>query len=173
VRDAAGEDAQLHAQGRRGALEGVEAAARLAAAVGRAAQGAQAGVVAGAAVVERRPGHVANAPARGREARLPLLLVAVELARRVERPGTLDRTAAHGHVRAPRVVAVAVGRPEVQEGHRRSLAPARAQAMVLEARMDGAGEDADVVRAVGRRAHERVEPARAHLDVVVDEAHEL
>ena len=110
VQQAAGEDAQLGGQRRRRALEHVEAAAGLAAAVGRRAQRAQARVVARAAMVERGAGDVADPPAGGLHARLPLLLVAVELARLVEGPHPLDRAAAHRHVGAPRVVAVAVGR---------------------------------------------------------------
>ena len=45
-----------------------------------------------------------------------------------------------------------VGRAEVQERDRRALAAAGVEAVVLEARADRAGEDADVVRVgIGRR----------------------
>ena len=44
--------------------------------------------------------------------------------------------------------------------------------MVLEAGVDRAGEDGDLVGARRRGAEQGIEPPRAHLDVVVDEAHE-
>ena len=44
--------------------------------------------------------------------------------------------------------------------------------MVLEAGVDRAGEDGDVFGARRRGGQQGVEPAGAHLDVVVDEAHE-
>ena len=44
--------------------------------------------------------------------------------------------------------------------------------MVLEAGVDRAGEDGDVVGAASRGREQRLEPARPHLDVVVDEADE-
>jgi hypothetical protein len=86
MQQAAGQHAQLGRPRRRRAHEGVEAPAGQAAAVRRAAQRAQARVVAGAAVVERGAGHVADPPAGGLHARLPLLLVAVELARSSKAP---------------------------------------------------------------------------------------
>ena len=50
--------------------------------------------------------------------------------------------------------------------------PQQAKAMVLEAGVDRAGEDGDLVGARRGGGEQRLEPAGAHLDVVVDEAHE-
>ena len=168
VQRAAGEHAQLLARGRRRAFEDVEAADCAAAAVGGAGQGGDARVVAGAAVVQRGAGDVAQAAAAGLQPRLPLLLVAVELAALVKRPDALQRGTAHRHVRAPRVVAVAVLRAEVEMGDRRILAAAEGQRMVVEAGEDRAGEDADLGGLGGVGDDQRREPAGVDLDVVVD-----
>ena len=169
VRGAAGEDAQLARQRGRALLEHVEAPARGAAPVGGGGKRAQAGVVARAAVVERGGGDVADAPACGKQAALPLLLVAVQLAALVEAPGGGDRGAPDGHVRAPGRRDVAVGGAVVLGRDGRILAAAGPQAVVLEAGADRAGQHADV----GRRAlvcrDQRGEPAGLDLDVVVDE----
>ena len=67
---------------------------------------------------------------------------------------------------------VDVVRTEIEERDRRALAPAHAKRVVLEAREDRAGEDVDV-GVLARRAQERLEPAGPHVDVVIDEDHEL
>jgi hypothetical protein len=140
-----GEDAQLGAERRRGAAEDVEAPAGLPAAVGGTRPARAAGRRRRPAVVERGGGDVADPPARRAPAALPLLLVAVELAALVERSGARDRAAADRHVGAPRAIRVGVGRPEVHGGHGRPSRPQARRRMVLEAGMDGAGEDADLV----------------------------
>ena len=92
----------------------VEAAAVAAAVPGGAREAADARVGARAAVVDARGGDVADAPARRAQAPLPLLLVAGPGARGVERADALDRGAAHGEVRPPDELRVAVLRPEVE-----------------------------------------------------------
>ncbi len=169
MREAAGEHAQLLRQRRGDAAERVEAPRRLAAHVGAAREAAQAGVVAGAAVVERGGGDVADAPAGGAQACLPLLLVAAVDEVLVEAPDALERAAAHGDVRAPGARHVVVGRAEVERGDRRPLAAACAEAVVLEARVDRPDERADLRRARLGGADERGQPAGTNLDVVVDE----
>jgi hypothetical protein len=111
VQGATGQHAQLGAQRRCRAAEDVEAAAGLAAAVGGARQRPQARVVPGPPVVDGGGGHVADAPARRPPARLPLLLVAVELAALVEPARAVQRAAADRHVGSPRVVGVPVDGP--------------------------------------------------------------
>ncbi len=161
VQRAAGEHAQLARQRRARALRDVLAAGGSPARACGAAERAQARVVAGAAVVERGGGDVADAPAGGPQARLPLLLVAVERQRGVERADALERAAAHRHVRAPGVRGVAVGGAEVEVRDRRALAAADAEAVVLEAREHRAGEDADVVRLAASAVEQRARASRA------------
>src|SRR5690606_34852357 len=122
VDQAAGEHAQLG--GERGGLVavGVEAPARPAPEPRRPHERSQPGVLAGAAVVERRRGDVADPWAvRGAQPVLPLLLVAVELAGLVEAPDAVEGAAADREVRAPGVRRVDVGGAEVEEGDRRTL----------------------------------------------------
>src|SRR5204863_8043552 len=92
---------QLGGEGWGASSVDVEAPGGAAAVVRRARQRGHAGVVAHPAVVDRCAGHIANAPARGAPARLPLLLVASVHEALVEAADTLDRTAAQRHVRAP------------------------------------------------------------------------
>jgi hypothetical protein len=115
-----------------------------------------------------RGGDVAQAPAGGLPPRLPLLLVAVQLAALVERPDALERRPAHRHVRAPGVLAVPVARAEVEVRDGRVLAAAQRHAMVLEACADRPGEDAHVAGQLSVCGQQRGEPAGPHLDVVVD-----
>ena len=91
VPHAAGQRPELiHRRGRL-ALERVVLSRLAAAVVGAAAEVAQAGVAAGAAVVDARRGDVADAPAGRAQPRLPLLLVAAARERGVERAGALGR----------------------------------------------------------------------------------
>ncbi len=150
-------------------LMDVVAARGAAAEVLRAGEGAELRVAAGAAMVDARRGDVADAPAGGAQAALPVLLVAGAAERLVERADPLDRAAAQGHVRAPHELGVAVLLAEVERRHRQRLAPARAQLRSLQSRPDRPAE-----RVVLRgRAEQRVEPARPDLDVVVEEAQQL
>ena len=88
-------------------------------------------------------------------------------------PTRVERGAADRHVRAPRVRRRRGRRAQVERGDRRPLAPAHAEARVLEPRADRAGE-ARRRRARRRRAAtQRASQPRAHLDVVVDERDQL
>ena len=94
VPDAARERAQLARQRRRRALVGVVAARGAAAVERRARERAHARVRARAAVVDPRGGDVADPPARGAQAPLPVLLVAGAAERGVEAPDPLERARA-------------------------------------------------------------------------------
>ena len=139
-----------------------------AAEVGGAGQVAQVRITAGAAMIDARRRDVADAPAGRAQAPLPVLFVAGAAERLVERADPLERGAPDRQVRAPDELGLAVLLAEVERGDRQRFAPARAQVRALQARPDRAAEGL-----VGLVRDERVEPARPHLDVVVEEAHEL
>jgi hypothetical protein len=123
-------------------------------------------------VVDARRRHVADPPARGAQAPLPVLLVARPAEPRVEGADALERGAPNGQVRAPGELGVAVLGAEVERGQRQRLAPARAQAPALEPRPDRPAERL-VLRARARRRQQRVQVAGPRLDVVVEEAQQL
>ena len=106
-----------------------------------ACQGGQGRVGPGAAVVEPRGGDVANAPAGAEQPRLPVLLVPVEVERRVEAADPVKRGPPDRHVRAPHPLGVAVLGAEVEEGDRGALAPAGRQGpLALQPGADRAAE---------------------------------
>ena len=173
VQGAAGERAQLRGHRRRAPRALVLAPAGTPAGPGGAAQRAQARVIAGAAVIERGAGEVADAPSGLQPARLPLGLVAVQRVRGVERADALDRRAPQRHVGAPGVRAVTVGIAEVLPGDGTALAPAGAKAPPLDARPDRPGQHADVGGQLRGAAQQRLEPAGRGAHVVVDEHQQL
>ena len=168
MQQASREHPRLGSERGRPALAGVEAPRGRAADVGGPRERAQARVVARAPVVHRRGRHVADPAAGSEQAPLPALLVPGPHVGLVEAPDAGHRAAPQRHVRAPGVIDVAVGRAEVLAGDGRALAPARAEAVVLEARADRAGEHADVLPGARFGREQRGQPARSHLDVVVD-----
>ena len=123
-------------------------------------------------MIERRCGDVADAPAGGEQALLPLLLVAAPAApvgveaRRPRRTRAARIAMFAPHARAtsrspaPRSVCV-IGGPSRPHVRRRAARPSKRGE-------DRAGEHVDVGCVAGR-AQQRLEPPGAHLDVVVDE----
>jgi hypothetical protein len=172
VPQAARQRAQLGRHRRRDALARVVAARVAPAAVGGAGEAADARVLARAAVVDAGGGDVADPPAGGVQAPLPVLLVAVEVEPGVEAAHALERAAAQRQVRAPHELGVAVVGPEVERGDRRRLAPAGVEVRVLEARLDRAAERL-VLGVLGGSGDQRAEPAGPRLGVVVEEAQEV
>ena len=82
-------------------------------------------------------------------------------------PASVERAAGEGEVRAPQELGVPVGRAEVERGDRQRLAPARAEARVLEDRDDRAASGV----AVG--VQQRGEPAGPDAHVVVEQADQV
>ena len=169
---AAGQRAQLGRDRRRDALARVVAARVAPAPVGGAREPADARVRAGAAVVDAGGRHVADAPAGGLQAPLPLLLVAVEVEAGVEAARPLERAPAQCQVRAPHELGVAVVGAEVERCHRRRLATAGVQVRALELRTDRAAEGV-VLRLGVCGGEQRAEPAGPGLGVVVEETEEV
>ena len=171
VQHARAEHAELLAQRRCRAAVDVVAPRRLASRPRGVRQGAQPRVVSGAAVVDAGGGDVAQASAgAGRQpALLELLLVPTVDQPLVERPDEVEHGAAYAHVHAPGDGGVAVLLAEVERRDRRAFAPAGSERMVLEARVDRAGQETDRVRCRGRRGQQRAEPPGVGLDVVIEE----
>ncbi|MEZ5120418.1 MAG: hypothetical protein R2736_02380 [Solirubrobacterales bacterium] len=145
----------------------VEAAAGPAARERHAHEAAQAGVVAGAAVVEAGGGDVADARALGgAQAVLPFLLVAVELAALVEAPDALQCAAADRRGCPEGVGRVGVERAEVEERHRRPLTPAHGEPVASSSATIGPVKQSTPGSAAARGA-QRAEPAGVDGDVVV------
>ena len=115
-------------------------ARRAAAAIGAAHQRAQAHVVPGAAVDEARAGEVEDTTAGGAQTLEPLLLVAAERERLVERTGELERAASQSEVRAPDALGLGVAVAEVERGDRRALASAAARGGAVEPSLDRPAE---------------------------------
>jgi len=105
-------------------------------------------------------------------AALPLLLVAVDRQRGVQRPDALERAAADGHVGAPDELGVAVLGAEVEERHGRPLAAAGAEGDALQPHVDRSAEDVGL-GVVARGAEQGGEPAVRRVDVVVHEHDQL
>ena len=99
---------------------------------------------------------------------LPVLLIATDEDRFVERPDALKGPAADRHVRAPDERNVSIGRTTVKGRDRRWLAPAGVGAAALQEGPDRPTEH--VVFGMRRRAVEHCrKPAGGRGDVVVDE----
>ena len=174
VPEAAGEREHLRVDRGRLVASSVEAPGGAPARVGGARECAQARVVACAAVLDGGAGNVQD-PRAGllhAQAFLPLLLVAAVLERHVERSHALQRVAADGHVRAPCIAGVGVALAQLERGDRRALPLARARRAAFEPCADRPGEDLDL-RVLASGVEQRLQPAGAHADVVVDEHHAL
>ena len=117
-------------------------------------------------------GEVARASAAGGVAALPVLLVAADEDRLVERSDALERASADGHVRAPHERDVAVVRAAVEGRDRRRFTPAGAGPSALQTSADRSAEHV-VIGSGGGAGEERVEPPVRRRDVVVDEHEQL
>ena len=136
-------------------------AGRAAAHVGRPREaGAGDESVGAAPVIEPGGGEVLDPATGGRQAQEPLLLVTVwPHDRLVERPDSFDRGAAHGEVRAPDHLRLAILRTQVERRDRRVLAAAAARRATLEASADRAAEGLRFGVTVGTSPRRRASPA--------------
>ena len=140
VPQAAGERAELARDRRRDALARVVAPRVAPAAVGGAREAADASVLARPPVIDAGRRDVADRPAGGVQAPLPVLLVAVEVEAGVEAADALQRAATQRQVGAPHELGVTVVGAEVERGHRRRLAPAGVEVRPREVGLDRAAE---------------------------------
>jgi glycosyltransferase involved in cell wall biosynthesis len=164
----AGEVAELGRRRGRYAAALVGAPRRAAAVVGGARERPQAGVVAGAAVIDGGVRDVGDSAAGAAQAEQPLLLVAVAAERGVERPEALERATANREVGAPDHLGLAVLGAEVERRDRRRLAATAARRRTLETGADRASERIGIGVPLHAR-RERGEPAGRRPDVVVEE----
>ncbi len=126
-------------------------------------------------MIERSRRDVADAPAGGEVALLPLLLVPGAGRRAlVERSDASERARADREVRAPPACHVAVDRSVVCARDRRCFATARAspRRASLEARMDRPREHADLGQ-LAPGVQISLQPPRCDFDVVIDEDEQL